>query len=156
MICFCLIIRFSVFFQCFLLSFLFPVCFHVFHFAKLLLPLDTLITIPVDLNFFLIQVWKIVLTIMEPINLLACLIYLILQPIFCIIHPLCEVFHPCNHGVHSVIRLWSFQAYKLDCSIHLLSNFSLTMAKSLWRTGSIWPVDCGFGPPAKYDSALRL
>ena len=52
MICFCLIIRFSVFFQCFLLSFLFPVCFYIFHLAKLLLALDTLIFIPVNWNFF--------------------------------------------------------------------------------------------------------
>ena len=62
----------------------------------------------------------------------------------------------CNHGVHGVIRLWSFQTYKLGCSIHSLSGFSLIMAKSLWWTGSIWPVDCRFGPPAKYDSALGL
>ena len=66
-------------------------------------------------------------------------------------------FHPCNHGVHGVIRLWYFLAYKHDCSIiHSLPNFSLIMAKFLCRTGSIWPVDCGFGPPAKYDSALGL
>ena len=156
MICFCLIIRFSVFFQCFLLSFLFPMCFYIFHLAKLLLALDTPIVIPVNLIFFLIQVQKIVLTIMEPINLLACLIYLILQAIFCIIHPLRKVFYPCNHGVHDMIRLWSFKAYKLDCSIHSLSNFSLIMVKSLWRTGSICAVDCGSGSPAKYDSALGL
>ena len=41
-------------------------------------------------------------------QLVNCLICLILQPIFCIIHPLREVFDPCNHGVHGVIRLWSF------------------------------------------------
>ena len=116
MICFCLIIRFSVFFQCFLLSFLFPMCFYIFHAAKLLLALDT----PIVINFYC----------HPPINLLACLIYLILQPIFCIIHPLREVFHPCNHEVNVVIRLWFFWAYKLDCSIHSLSNFSLIMVKS--------------------------
>ena len=113
MICFCLIIIFSVFFQCFLLSFLFPVCFYIFHFAKLLLPLDTLITIPVDLNFFLIQVREIVLTIMESINLLACLIYVILQPILCIIHPLREFVHPCNHEVHGVIKIWFLKLISL-------------------------------------------
>ena len=107
-LCFCLSIRFSVFFQCFLLSFLFPVYFYIFHLAKLPLALDIFIAIPESLNFFLIQVWKIVLTIAEPINLLACLISLILQPIFCIIYPLREAFHPCNHGAHGVIRLWSF------------------------------------------------
>ena len=108
MICFCLINRFSVFFQCFLLSFLFPMCFYIFCWAKLLLALDTLIIIPVNLNFFLIYFRKIVLTIMQPINLLACLIYLILQPIFCIIHPLREVFHPYNHGVHGLFKLIRF------------------------------------------------
>ena len=51
MIYFCLIIRFSVFFQCFLLSILFPVYFYIFHLAKLLLALDTLIVIPVNLLF---------------------------------------------------------------------------------------------------------
>ena len=45
---------------------------------------------------------------------------------------------------------------KVDCSKHSLSNFSLIMAKSLWRTSSIWLVDCGFGPRAIYDSALGL
>ena len=100
MICFCLIIRFSVFFQCFLLSFLFPMCFYIFHLRKLLLALDTPIAIPVNLIFFLIQVRKIVFTIMEPINLLACLIYLILKLLFCIIHPLCYVFHLCDHWAH--------------------------------------------------------
>ena len=113
MICFCLFIKFLVFFQCFLLSFLFPVCFYIFHLAKLLLALDTLILIPVNLNFSIFYVRKIVLTMMEPITLRACLIYLILQPIFCIIHPLREVFHPCNHEVHGVIRLWFFKLISL-------------------------------------------
>ena len=107
-LCFCLIIKFLVFFQCFLISFLFPVCFYIFHLAKLLLALDAFIVIPVNLNFFLNQVRKVVPTIAEPINLLACLISLILQLIFCIIHPLREAFHPCNHRVHGVIRLWYF------------------------------------------------
>ena len=48
MICFYLIIRFSVFFHCFLLSFLFPVCFYIFHLAKLLLALDTPIVSKLD------------------------------------------------------------------------------------------------------------
>ena len=106
MICFRLIIRFSGFFQCFYFLFLFPVCFYIFHLTKLLIALDTLIVIPVNLNFFLSQVRKIVLTIMEPINLITCLIYLILQPILCPIYHLREVFHRCNHGVHGVIRLF--------------------------------------------------
>ena len=63
-------------------------CFYILHLVKLLLALDTPIAIPVNLIFFLIQVRKIVFTIMEPINLLACLIYLILQPLFCIVHPM--------------------------------------------------------------------
>ena len=83
-------------------------CFYILHLVKLLLALDTPIAIPVNLIFFLIQVRKIVFTIMEPINLLACLIYLILQAVFCIIHPLRKGFHPRNHGVHDLIRLWSF------------------------------------------------
>ena len=51
MICFWLVIRFPRFFQCFLLCFLFPVCFYIFHLAKLLLALDTLIVILVNYLF---------------------------------------------------------------------------------------------------------
>ena len=51
MICFWLGIRFPGFFQCFLLCFLFPVCFYIFHLAKLLLALDTLIVILVNYLF---------------------------------------------------------------------------------------------------------
>ena len=61
MVCFCLIKRFSVFLQYLLHFLLFPVCFYIFHLAKLLLALDTLIVIPVNLNFFLIYVRIIVL-----------------------------------------------------------------------------------------------
>ena len=58
--------------------------------------------------------------------------------------------------MHGAISIWSFEACKVDCSVHLLSNFSLIMAKCLWRTGSIWPVDWEFGRLAKYRLALVL
>ena len=93
---------------------------------------------------------------MEPVKLLVCLTYLTLQPLISFIHPLRWLFHPCNHRVHGAIILWPILSYKVDCSVHLLSNFSLIMAKCLWRTGSIWPVGCEFGPPAKYPFVLSL
>ena len=66
---------------------------------------------------------------LEHIDLLACLIHLILQPLCYIIHPLRLLFHPCyNTQHHDLFKL------KLDCSIRSLSDFCLIMTKILLCT----------------------
>ena len=62
---------FPMFFTLFFVS---HVLFYIFHLGKLLLALNTLIVIPINLNFFLIWVRTTVLRFFEPMNLLACLI----------------------------------------------------------------------------------
>ena len=55
---------------------------------------------------------------MEPINFLACLVYLILKPLFCITHPLALRFsslwkyYDIARYVHRLILVWSWQKYR--------------------------------------------
>ena len=75
------------------------------------------------------------------------------------------LYHSSLARIFSSVQSWStscdktmvfFKLISLIAPFYSLSNFSLIMAKSLWSNGSIWVVDCGFGPLANYDSVLGL
>ena len=142
--------KFAGFFQCFLPCFCSHVLFDIFQLGKLLLALNTRIVIPVDLNFFLIWVRKIVFYLSESTNLLSCLIELILQPLFRIIYSLRQVFHPCDNTmailslkliapyVHFLIFVWSLQTV---CGVLAAFNQYLILGTNIaWN----WSADLHF------------
>ena len=122
---------------------MFPVCCYIFHLAKLLVALDTLIAIPVNLNVFLIYAQTITfhcfgayqhISLLNLPNSATAILY----------HSSLAL---------SFSSLQSLSTWCDNCSIRSLSNFSLIMTKCLWRSSSIWPVDCMFGP--RKNIALR-
>ena len=117
MICFYLIIKFLGFFLCFLLCFLFPVCCYIFHLAKLLVALDTLIAVPVNLNFFLIQAQTITFHCFGAYQLIS-LLNLPNSATAILYHSSLAL---------SFSSLQSLSTWCDNCSIRSLSNFSLIM-----------------------------
>ena len=116
-------------------------------FLKLLLALDRFIAIPVNLNFFLICVRTIVLRFFGAFQVVM-LLNLPNSAITILYHSSIAVsFHSCDDTM-AILSLSSIAPYA-----HL-PDFYLIMAKCLWKTGSIWPVDCEFDPLAKYRFAL--
>ena len=77
---------------------------------------------------------------LEPIDLLGCLIYLIILPLFWIMHSLHYVFHPYDNTT-AFLSLSLIAPYA-----HCLIFVWLIMAKLLWRTNSILPVECKTDP----------
>ena len=122
----------------FLPCFVNHVLFYIFHLGKLLLTPNTLIVIPVNLNFFLISDNSPLLfwanQIISLINLT---------------NPATTILYHSSLAISfsSVRQYYGLFKLKADCSIRSFSDFCLIMAKCFWSTGSIWPT---FDPRTKY------